>query len=123
MQAQVIGLNDPVLAGAGGPGRKPIPLGADRYEMTDLLRLVVDHDASDLHLAVGRPPMLRIDGVLCDVEGQPLAGQETRDLNGLSFVRSVPWVQSAADRRNLQPELAEYRPSEYVLCGDAACRT
>ena len=29
-------------------------------EMSDLLRLAVDMDASDLHVAVGVPPILRI---------------------------------------------------------------
>jgi twitching motility protein PilT len=38
-----------------------------------LLEEVVKRDASDLHLQVGLPPMIRIDGALSPVQGtQPL---------------------------------------------------
>ena len=60
-------------------GRK-IPFGTERYEMTDLLRLAIENKASDVHLAVGRPPVLRIDGEIIDIEGPNLTGQETRRL-------------------------------------------
>jgi twitching motility protein PilT len=64
-----------------GKGRgKKIQLSNDRYEMTDLLHIAIENDASDLHLAVGRPPTYRIDGDLVDVEGPVLTGQETRRL-------------------------------------------
>jgi len=61
-------------------GGKKIQLASDRYEMTDLLHVAIENDASDLHLAVGRPPTYRIDGDLIDVEGPVLTGQETRRL-------------------------------------------
>jgi twitching motility protein PilT len=38
-------------------------------EIAELLRMAVERDASDLHIAVGRPPVLRIDGKLLNVEG------------------------------------------------------
>lgn len=37
-------------------------------EINKLLDLVVKHNASDLHLAVGRPPVLRVDGRLESLE-------------------------------------------------------
>lgn len=37
----------------------------------DLLRLMSEQDASDLHLRVPAPPMLRVDGELVALEGQP----------------------------------------------------
>ncbi len=40
--------------------RKPI----ENVHIEELLELVVDNNASDLHLAVGLPPVLRIDGEL-----------------------------------------------------------
>jgi twitching motility protein PilT len=50
-------------------------------EMGDLLRLAVDRQASDLHLVVGRPPQLRIDGVLIDIEDLPrLSPSDTQRL-------------------------------------------
>jgi twitching motility protein PilT len=50
-------------------------------EISELLRLAVEKDASDLHIAVGRPPVLRIDGKLLNVEGaQVLTAAESRRL-------------------------------------------
>ena len=40
-------------------------------KIDELLRLMVDKGASDLHLRVMRPPTLRIDGALRVVEGMP----------------------------------------------------
>ena len=39
--------------------------------MDDLLRLMIDREASDLHIKVGSPPGLRIDGELLPVEDLP----------------------------------------------------
>lgn len=45
-------------------------------EMKQLLDIAVQRKASDLHLTVGMPPMLRTDGVLAAVpQTQPLTGQ------------------------------------------------
>ena len=41
-------------------------------DITDLLKLTVEQDASDLHLVVGRPPVIRIDGILHNVEDVPV---------------------------------------------------
>ncbi len=49
-------------------------------EMDELLQLVVDENASDLHIAVGKPPCLRIDGHLRPLESDPLAPQDTERL-------------------------------------------
>ena len=49
-------------------------------EIAELLKLTVDRDASDLHIAVGRPPVLRVDGRLLNVEGPPLSAADTRRL-------------------------------------------
>ncbi|MFP4166078.1 MAG: type IV pilus twitching motility protein PilT [Opitutales bacterium] len=50
------------------------------YEMNDLLELMVDQGASDLHLQVKQPPTLRIDGTMHPVDGEPLTEQDTEDL-------------------------------------------
>lgn len=47
----------------------------------DMLKLTVDNDASDLHIIIGSPPMLRLNGFLTPIEGaQPLTGEETQQL-------------------------------------------
>jgi len=51
-----------------------------RYEIATLLRTCVDSKASDLHLAVGRPPVLRINGSLHDIDGPNLTAAESRRL-------------------------------------------
>lgn len=46
-------------------------------EIKSLLKLVVEKQASDLHLIVGMPPYLRIDGVLQPVPGEASLTAET----------------------------------------------
>ncbi len=52
--------------------------------MEDLLRLMLEEKASDLHLTVGCPPALRIDGALVQLETAALEAADTEAL-----VRSV----------------------------------
>ena len=49
-------------------------------EIAELLKLTVEREASDLHIAVGRPPVIRVDGRLVNVEGPPLSTADTRRL-------------------------------------------
>ncbi|MDP8243152.1 MAG: type IV pilus twitching motility protein PilT [Candidatus Hinthialibacter antarcticus] len=51
-----------------------------RIQMEDLLKIVVERDASDLHLRVGRPPVIRIDGRLEDLGNEPLTANDTEYL-------------------------------------------
>ncbi len=50
------------------------------YEMNDLLELVFDQGASDLHLQVGRPPTLRLSGEMVSVDGPDLTSSDTEKL-------------------------------------------
>src|SRR6056297_3677598 len=45
-----------------------------------LLREMMERRATDLHLTVGAPPTIRIDGELQRMEYDPLTPQETQDL-------------------------------------------
>lgn len=47
------------------------------YEMHDLLELMLDQGASDLHLQVGQAPSLRLHGSMVPVEGPPLKADDT----------------------------------------------
>ena len=49
-------------------------------EITDLLKLVLKQKASDLHLTVGLPPMLRLDGKLTPTEFEKLSAADTEKL-------------------------------------------
>jgi twitching motility protein PilT len=48
--------------------------------MEDLLRLVIDEGASDLHLSVGAPPALRINGKLIKLAMPSLTAEDTETL-------------------------------------------
>ncbi|BET69582.1 type IV pilus twitching motility protein PilT [Opitutales bacterium ASA1] len=51
-----------------------------KYEMNDLLDLVVDANASDLHIHVGQPPTLRVSGDMTPVDGPDLSSADTEAL-------------------------------------------
>ncbi|MFN7952150.1 MAG: type IV pilus twitching motility protein PilT [bacterium] len=53
----------------------------DTFDLATLLRTMVEVRASDLHLGVGSPPMVRVDGGLRPLEGFPVLDQaRMRDL-------------------------------------------
>ncbi|WP_286677916.1 type IV pilus twitching motility protein PilT [Candidatus Aquicultor secundus] len=49
-------------------------------EMHELLRVLTERNGSDIHLKVGSPPTLRIDGELLVVNAPPLTPQDTERL-------------------------------------------
>lgn len=48
--------------------------------MKELIELVIQKKASDLHICVGMPPILRIDGKLTQTEYEPLTPEDTKAL-------------------------------------------
>ena len=50
------------------------------YEMNELLDLMVEQGASDLHLQVGQPPTLRLSGSMIPIEGDNLTPEDTEEL-------------------------------------------
>lgn len=48
--------------------------------LQQLLKAMVEQDASDLHVTVGSPPQLRIGGVMSKVKSDPLASTDTKNL-------------------------------------------
>lgn len=55
-------------------GQKP------RFTIHQLLKVMVDRGASDLHITTGSPPQLRIDGSLVPLKTPPLDPVETKQL-------------------------------------------
>lgn len=51
-----------------------------RNIMEQLLGIMVKEKASDLHISVGSPPQLRVDGVLVALKSEPLTPSQTRAL-------------------------------------------
>lgn len=48
--------------------------------MEELLQLVFDKDGSDLHIAAGVPPMIRVSGKLQSTDYEPLTSEDTQQL-------------------------------------------
>ncbi len=70
-------------------------------EMNELLQLVVNEGASDLHIEVGAPPVLRLHGGMCPLELPPLQPEDTERL-----------IRSITDERHLQ-QLIENGSSDF----------
>ncbi len=51
-----------------------------RADIVGLLRMALEQRASDLHMVVASPPILRIDGALIRTEGPPLTRDDTKRL-------------------------------------------
>lgn len=58
-------------------------------DMKELMELVVSEEASDLHLCVGCPPTIRVDGRFQPLDADPLGPEETE-----AFVRSITSEQN-----------------------------
>lgn len=48
--------------------------------LQQLLKAMVEQDASDLHITVGSPPQLRISGVMSKVKTEPMTSTDTKNL-------------------------------------------
>ena len=76
--------------------QKPLIL-ADRhpmsYEMNELLELVLEEGASDLHIQVGKPPTLRLHGSMVSVDGPDLTPADTERL--MQSIAADSYVQAA----------------------------
>jgi twitching motility protein PilT len=87
------------------------------YSISELLQLVVAEGASDLHLRVGEPPVIRLHGVLHRVEGPPLRQEDTEELM-LSITSEDHILQQVRERGGADfgftlGELARFRVSVF----------
>lgn len=64
------------MSSAAPPGGPPSVVTATHRRIDTLLRLVVSKKASDLHLSVGRTPMIRVDGDLEKLKWRVLTEEE-----------------------------------------------
>src|ERR1700747_2280292 len=68
--------SDEPVAVAGGTGKVPVK----EPEVNKLFRLVMKHEASDLHLKVGQPPMMRLRGDIRRADMRPLTQEDMERL-------------------------------------------
>ncbi|MCL5105042.1 MAG: PilT/PilU family type 4a pilus ATPase [Armatimonadetes bacterium] len=90
-------------------------------ELIDLLKVAVSKRASDLHLMVGVPPVLRIHGEIIVANGDPLTSTDTQRL----ILGTLPEEKKQALAKNLQlcysmkiPDLGYFRVSIYHEQGE-----
>src|SRR5207302_8782014 len=91
------------------------------YQMSDLLQLVVSEGASDLHIRVGVPPVIRLHGILHRVEGPSLNPEDSEELIGSST--SEDHIQHVRERGGADfgfafGELARFRVSVFKERGN-----
>src|SRR5260221_5146731 len=94
------------------------------YSMSDLLQLVVAEGASDLHLRVGVPPVIRLHGVLHKVEGPSLKPEDTEEL--MRSITSEDHIQQVRERGGADfgfafGEMARFRVSIFREKGNFGC--
>ena len=93
------------------------------YAMADLLQLVVEEGASDLHIRVGVPPVIRIHGVLHRVEGPPVTPEDAEEL--VRSITSEENIQQIRERGTVDfgfafGEVARFRVSAFKERGNFA---
>ncbi len=91
------------------------------YSMSDLLQLVVSEGASDLHIRVGVPPVIRVHGILHRVEGPSLGPEDTEEL--MRSITSEDHIQHVRERGGADfgfafGELARFRVSVFKEKGN-----
>lgn len=68
------------------------------YEISDLLTLMIEEGASDLHIQVGIPPTLRVQGQLIEIDGPKLTPENTEDiLSTITSVREQEVIRTKGD--------------------------
>jgi len=87
---------DPRAGVAPGDAERPM------YDLTELLTLMISRGASDLHLTVGLPPTLRVDGALVPLDMPKLAPDDTKEL----AYGVLTEVQRAQFERNSELDLS-----------------
>ncbi len=93
-------------------------------EIQQLLQLVVDRNASDLHLTVGVPPVIRVDGMLIRVPNEEaLTPEKTSEL--VRGILRADQLERATVNREIDfsfpfSENARFRANVYYQKGDIA---
>jgi len=88
--------------GAAAPAvAAPVVNGGDtqaRAEIDRLLSLLVDSGGSDLHLRVGEPPIIRIDGALVRQDGPPMEADQLKAMHeSIMIPRDVTMFSETGD--------------------------
>jgi len=91
--------------------------------MSDLLQLVVSEGSSDLHIRVGVPPVIRVHGTLCRVDGPILRPEDAEEL--MRSITSEDHIQQVREKGGADfgfafGEAARFRVSVFKERGNFA---
>jgi twitching motility protein PilT len=103
------------------PPLRCLPWLSMSYSMSDLLQLVVSEGASDLHIRVGVPPVIRVHGILHRVDGPPMKPEDTEELmRSITSEDHIQHVreQGGADYGFAFGEMARFRVSVFKEKGN-----
>ncbi|MFN0068225.1 MAG: type IV pilus twitching motility protein PilT [Limisphaerales bacterium] len=89
--------------------------------MSDLLQLIVTEGGSDVHLRVGTPPVIRVNGTLHRVEGPSLKSEDTEEL--MRSITSEDHIRNVRERGGADfgfafGEMARFRVSVFKEKGN-----
>src|SRR5688500_19280706 len=84
-------------------GKQPAVSTGKAFDYKAVLQHMIQTNASDLHLKVGRPPTLRIDGQMVPTEGPALKQDDLRSV-----------AEQVMGPRNIK-EFAELKESDFAL--------
>ena len=90
-------------------------------DIHDLLKLVIDKKASDLHITEGASPILRIDGNLVRVNSPLLKGEDTKDMiySILTDAQKVEFEENwELDFSFAIPDLSRFRVNVHIEKGN-----
>ncbi|MDF2568501.1 MAG: pilT [Sporomusa sp.] len=91
--------------------------------MESILRVAVEQRASDVHITVGVPPVLRLNGSLVRTDAAPLSVQDTWDL--LEAITSTEQLEKFCQTGEIDfsftiPSLSRFRANAFRQQGSAA---
>lgn len=88
----------------------PVVKAQDSKKIDELLKYAIQYNASDLHISVGYPPIVRIDGELREVSNTIITPQEAEDL----ILPILSDEKKELLEVNKEIDLAYYHESEYT---------
>jgi twitching motility protein PilT len=84
-------------------GKQPAVSTGKAFDYKAVLQHMIQTNASDLHLKVGRPPTLRVDGQMVNIEAAPLKQEDLRSL-----------AEQIMGPKNIK-EFSELKESDFAL--------
>ncbi len=54
--------------------------GGSKYNLQELLKIMIDRGGSDLHISAGSPPRIRVNGKLSPLDAPPLTGVDSKQI-------------------------------------------